>query len=146
MRKSDITLEKVRESSKVLSKPKERIYRASDFLTKDEQAELRSSNIMGRKQKRKFSDVDAFVAEIIARFGYEAYRAWKAGEIPTDKMQRMMFAERAREKNATATLYSVIISTVSCCIRRYKGEPKPKALKDATAILKREIKMAEGVF
>lgn len=138
----ETTLKNVRDTSQKLKEV--RVHRASDFLTKEEQDELRAVNARGKKSKRKFDDVDAFVAEIIARFGYEAYKAWGRGEITTTKMMRLVSAERARERQNMIPLYNIILATVTSCIRVGKGEKKPKGPKQAVNIIKREIKIAKG--
>lgn len=51
-----------------------------------------------RKKREKFGKTDAYVAEIIARFGYETYKARNADEIDDAKMIRLIEAERARER------------------------------------------------
>lgn len=138
------TLKNVREKSEKLKPVK--TFRASDFLTKEQIEEVRTNNLKGRARHKKFDNVDSLVAEIMARFGYDAYLAWKAGNIPSDKMMRLLYAERAREKDSQVTLYSVILSTVSSCVRVQKGEQKPKGLRQAANLIKRELKMAKGEF
>lgn len=138
------TLKNVREKSEKLKPVK--TFRASDFLTKEQIEEVKTNNLKGKARRKKFDNVDAFVAEIIARFGYDTYLAWRAGNIPSDKMQRLIYAERAREKDAQVTLYSVILSTVSSCVRVGKGEQKPKGLRQAANLIKRELKLAKGEF
>lgn len=138
------TLKNVREKSDKLKPVK--TFRASDFLTKDEQEELKRINAAGKKAKRKFDDVDAFVAEIIARFGWEVYQLWDAGKIENQEMQKWILAERSREKANIMGLYSLIYSTVTSCIKLEKGQKKPKGLKIAQSIIKAETKLAKGEF
>lgn len=144
MRKSDITLKKVRDNSKTLSKPKTREYRASDFLTNDEMTELQLNNIVGRKNKRKFDDVDAKVAQIIARFGYQVYELWNAGRIDDKEMDKWLIAETARERSILINLELVIASAISALVKIEKGQPRPKGVKNAVKIIKKELEIAKG--
>lgn len=138
------TLKNVRKTSQKLQEV--RVRRASDFLTKEEQQELRNVNLQGKKAKRKFDDIDAYVAEIIARFGWDVYQLWNEGRIENKEMQSWILAERAREKSQMLGLYSLIYSTVTSCVKVERGQKKPKGLKIAQNILKSETKMAGGEF
>jgi len=113
-------------------KAKVREHRASDFLTKEQVEEVRKSNFKGIK-RTKFDKVDAYIAEIIARFGYETYRAWKAGDINEKTMVRYIEAERAREAQNRVRIESII----TAC-HAHKG------LKTAIKMLKTEEKLAKG--
>lgn len=140
MRKSDLTLNNVVKRAKSGGS-----YQISDFMTSEEKRELRRSNFEGRKVKRKFDEIDAFVAEIIARFGYETYRAWNDGKISTDRISKLLLAERARERSYRLNLEAIIMATVSSCVKRSKKDPKmPRGLKLAHKIFKEETKLAKG--
>ena len=134
------TLNEVRKSSKLGGQT----FRASDFLTAEEKAELRHNNAVGKRKKRPYSQVDAFVAEMIARFGYPLYKAWNDGEISEEKVARMMAAERAREKGQLLDLEAIIISMVGACVKKEKGQPNPKGPKTAVKVFKTAAKMARG--
>lgn len=137
--KPGLTLNDIRKSPKV-----GQVYRASDFLTKDEQDKLRHSNFIGKRSKKKFDKVDAYCAEIMGRFGYTAYKAWDSGEIDQEFMTKMVEAERARERAQWLPLETIIINMVGACIKRNKGEPQPKGPKQAQKIMKIEVKAAKG--
>lgn len=137
--KPGLTLNDIRKSPKV-----GQVYRASDFLTKEEQDKLRHSNFMGKRTKKKFDDTDAYCAEIMARFGYEAYVAWDNEEIDYKFMRRMVEAERARERAGWLPIETVVANMVGSCIKRQKGEPKPKGPKQTEKIMKIEVKTAKG--
>lgn len=137
--KPALTLKNLKKSPKL-----GRVSRASDFLTKEQQAELHAANARGKRSKRKFDDVDAYVAEIMARFGYDAYQAWNNGEISADTMNRMLIAERAREKALLLPLENIIINMVGSCIRRAPKQRAPKGPKNAQKIIKDEAKIARG--
>ena len=122
--KPDLTLDNV--------KTKVREHRASDFLTKEQVEEVKKSNIRGKKNS-KFNKIDAYVAEIIARFGYEAYVAWKNGEIDEKSMAKYIMAERCRDARDRLKIESIIISC-----HAHKG------LKMAVKMLKNEEKLAKG--
>lgn len=143
MRKSDNTLKGIR---KGLSKPSPEggSYRVSDFLSKKKMQELRTANYEGRKKKALFGAVDALGAEICARFGYDVYLAWNAGEIDSEKVYRWLYAERAREAKNRIALESVVANMVGACIRVEKGKPKPKGPAVVKKILQSEFKIMKG--
>jgi len=119
-------------------------FRASDFLSNDEQRQLRRANVIGKKQHRRFDAVDALVAEIIARFGYETYKAWDSGEISDEKMSRLIAAERAREAQNRLPLEALMFNLISSCIRIEKGTRRPSGVKRARELIKSEGKIASG--
>lgn len=136
----ELTLRQVRQSPKLsMGAP-----RVSDFLTKDQKDARQMRKANQRKAKRKFNDADAYVAEIIARFGYEAYEKWDKYEIPEEKMERLIAAERAREKANLLPLEIMLAQLIKDCIRRSKKEKKPTGPKEAAKILKDEAKKAMG--
>lgn len=118
-------------------------FRASDFLTTEQVEEVRKSNAKGKKSK--FNAIDAYVAEIIARFGFSTYTAWKNGGISEDLMLRMIEAERAREKQKTIAIESIIITAMAGANNPTKSGNMPKSLKMAIKILKSEQQRAKGI-
>lgn len=134
------TLKDARNSSKLGG----RTFRASDFLSGEEKAELRRNNAIGKKSRRIYGKVDAFIAELIARFGYDTYKAWNSGELGEAQIAKMLAAERAREKSQLLELEAIIISMVGACVRREKGQPQPKGPKTAVKVYKQVAKMARG--
>lgn len=138
--KPGLTLNDIRKSPKLA-----KVSRVSDFLTKEEQAEVRIANMAGKRaSKRKFDAVDAYCAEIIARFGYEAYKAWNSGELDDKLMARMITAERARERASWLPIEAIVINMVGSCIKRQKGEKAPKGPKAAQKVIKIEVQTARG--
>ena len=121
---------------------KKRNFRASDFLTEDEKAEIRKNNAKGKEPK--FNVIDAYVAEIIARFGYDTYMAWKAGDIEDGRMQKYILAERAREAQFLFPLENIIVSSVAGANNPSRGGHAPKSLQMAIKILKQEQERANG--
>ena len=119
-----------------------RNFRASDFLSEDEQKEVRKNNAKGKKEL--FNVVDAYAAEILARFGYEAYMAWKAGEISNDKIQRFILAERARDAQFLFPLENIIIASMAGANNPTRSGHAPKSLQMAIKILKQEQEKANG--
>lgn len=139
--KPEITLAEVRKNL-----PRNNL-RASDLVDADKLTKLRSeakAKSKSSKKKKLFDSVDAFGAEIIARFGLETYQKWNSGEVETEQMMRWICAERAREKANLADLEAVIIAMVGSCIRRSKKDPKPKGPGIANKIYKRHISQAKG--
>lgn len=133
----ELTLNKVKNAAKVKN------FRASDFLTDDEMEEVHKSNAQGKKNS-SFDMVDAYIAEIIARFGYSVYLAWKNGEISEKHMAKYVLAERARDAQYRLKLENIIIACVSGANRPTKTGHAPKSLRAALKMLKREEKIAEG--
>ena len=116
--------------------------RPSDFLSDEEQQELKEANSQ-RKRKKRFTYTDSITAEIIARFGYDAYLAWCNKEISMEDMLRYLNAERAREKANMLALEAIILSIgTSCAQPRGKNKGIPKGLKMAFKILKDEERKA----
>lgn len=121
---------------------KKREFRASDFLTQEQIEEVHESNIKGKKER--FSAIDAYIAEIIARFGYETYVAWKFGEIDETHMVKYIEAERVREARNRLRLENIIVASVSGANHPTKSGHAPKSLKTAIKMLKSEEKLAKG--
>lgn len=132
-----LTLNSIKKSPKLQKKA----VRLSDLVTKEEKAKLKPKR---PRKKRAYDDVDAFVAEVIARFGYNVYQKWNAGEIETTTLQKWVLAERARDKIQLIPLEGIIMHMVSACIKRHKKERAPKGPKEAQKIIAQEIKMAKG--
>lgn len=137
MKMPDLTLNEVKETAKVKTS------RASDFLTKEQMDEVHESNIKGRKNN-KFSNIDAYIAEILARFGYDTYVAWKFGEISETNMVKYIEAERAREAQNRLRIENIIVASVSGANNPTKSGHAPKSLKTAIKMLKIEEKLAKG--
>lgn len=142
MRESELTLKKVKSLPKASPV---REYRTSDFLTTEQLSELHQNNAKPAQKQKKFNIVDSYIAEIMARFGYEAYQAWNMGIIPDSKMMRLLEAERAREKQSLLGLEGIIIMANAASARGKKGQI-PKPLKAANKIYLNEEKIAKGVF
>lgn len=132
-----LTLNDVKKTAKV------KAFRASDFLTDEEQLEVRKSNAKG-KRRAGFDAIDAFIAEVIARFGYEAYVAWKEGEISEEQLIRYVLAERARDAAGRLPTENIIVAAMAGANNTAKGGHAPKSLKAAIKMLKQETKMAKG--
>lgn len=138
--KHELTLEKVKQSPKI----GEEHVRASDFLTKDEIDELHKVNARGRKIVRPYDEVDAFSAEVLARFGWHAYKAWKDGEISTDKMFRFIASERARTTAENLPVQMTIVGAMAGANHPTKSKSAPKSLKNAIKFIKEQQKLAKG--
>lgn len=140
----DLTLGKVRRSAKTT----EQVYRVSDFLSNDQKIEI--AKYRERKAleggSRGFDDVDAYSAEIMARFGYSAWQAWQCGQIKAEKMAKMVLAERARAKKELIGLEALIIAVNAGANNPTKNGHAPKSLKNAIKIFKSEQKEAKGVI
>ena len=137
MTEPELKLTNVKETAKV------KVSRASDFLTDEQMEEVHNSNRKGAS-KNRFTSVDAYIAEILARFGYDTYIAWKFGEISEDNMLHFIQAERAREAQNRLMLENIIVASVAGANQPTKSGNAPKSLKTAIKMLKTEQKLAEG--
>ena len=137
MTEPELKLANVKETARV------KVSRASDFLTNEQMEEVHESNRKGAKINR-FSAVDAYIAEIIARFGYDTYVAWKLGEISEENMLHYIQAERAREAQNRLMIENIILASVAGANQPTKSGNAPKSLKMAIKMLKTEQKLAQG--
>lgn len=138
MTKPDLSLDNVKQTARV------KVSRASDFLTDEQMDEVHKSNRRGNTAP-KFSLVDAYIAEIIARFGYDTYCAWKNGEIDEDRMFHYIQAERSRDVQNRLAIENVIVASVAGANQPTKSGNAPKSLTTAIKMLKAEKKLAEGI-
>jgi hypothetical protein len=107
MMESELTLKNVKKSEKITT----RVVRISDFLTNEKKAELRmAQEARSAKRRRGFDEIDAYSAEILARFGYDAWQAWQCGQIKGEKMVKMVLAERARAKRELLGVETMILA------------------------------------
>lgn len=141
MAREKITLETAR---KELAGKQVKSFRVSDFVSEDEKTELRESNYARKEPERSFSAVDAYIAEILARFGYQTYQAWKVGDISERDMLAYVNAERARDAQNRLSLEAVVISSLMGAQQPHKGGQRP--IKSALKIFKSEQKLAKGGF
>lgn len=142
MTTSELTLNTVKKSKKVASN----VVRVSDFLSNEKKIELRlAQEARSIRKRRGFDEVDSYSAEILGRFGYEAWLAWQSGQIRGEKMAKMVLAERARWKREIIGLESLIVASVAGANNPTKTGHAPKSLRNAIKILKSEEKQAKGV-
>lgn len=140
--KPQLTLNDIRQTLR----PTQRRSGVSDFLTKEEKEQYKAikRRTSYRKKRAKFSKTDAYVAEIIARFGYETYKAWNADEIDDAKMIRLIEAERARERASWLPIESLLRAVVQGGVPTYRPKKRPPIGKEVNKILKDEFKRARG--
>lgn len=136
-----LTLGDIKRSPKLR---KNSVVQLSDLMTPEEKAKRAQAKAKITKKRRKFDEIDAYSAEILARFGYSVWKDWNAGMFPNDKMRRFILAERARDERQMLDLEAVIIAMVGACIRRNKGEQAPQGPKRAQEIINDKIKRAKG--
>lgn len=139
----EYTLEEVKKTAQTT----ERVYRVSDFLSKEQKAEMQLAHeARSAAKKRNFDEVDAYTAEILARFGYDAWMAWQNGQIRPEKMTKMVLAERARDKSRLLGIETMILAVGAGANHPTKAGHAPRSLKNAVKILKSEQKLAKGVL
>lgn len=122
---------------------KELHFRAADFLSDEEQQKLHEINEERRKPARPYDDIDAFAAEILARFGWHTYTAWQSGEIDSEKIARYIAAERARDAAKILPLEAMTLLATMGANNTIKGKA-PESLRRAQSLLKEQIKKAKG--
>ena len=83
-------------------------------------------------------------AEIIARFGYDTYVAWKFGEIGEEQMTKYIKADRARDVQNRLMIENIIVASMAGANNPTKGGHMPKSLKAAIKMIKSEEKLAKG--
>lgn len=138
----ELTLNNVKKNAKSIT----RVHRVSDFLSNEEKIQVKLAQEERLMRKRRgFDEIDAFSAEILARFGYEAWMSWQNGQIKAEKMTKMVLAERARAKRELLGLEGIILATGAGANNPTKGGRVPKSLKNAIKILKSEQNQARGV-
>lgn len=147
-KKHEITLEKARQSLA----DKEQVFHASDFLPERKVQELHEVNARGRKIIRPYDEIDAFAAEVLARFGWQTYRAWKTAErdesgqiiMTTDQLFKYIAAERARTTAEGLPLQYTVVGAMAGANHPTKHKTAPKSLKDTVKFLKEQQKKAKG--
>ena len=138
----ELTLKQVKKSEKVTT----RTVRVSDFLSNEKRIELRMAQEARSAEKRRgFDEIDAYSAEILGRFGYNAWLAWQTGQIKGEKMAKMVLAERARAKRELLGVETMILAVGAGANNPTKAGHAPKSLRNAIKILKDEQKQAKGV-
>lgn len=114
-----------------------RMFRASDFLSDEEKQELHKANAKGKEEEKPYDKVDAYEAEMIARFGFDFFQAWLNGNISEEFAMRAIAAERDREKQTLSTICMMIYSTGAGANNPAdKNGHAPKTLRIAQDLLK----------
>lgn len=134
------TLKSIKSSPKMA----EQNFRPSDFLSQSEMDELHEANANRGKIHRPFDEVDAFEAEILARFGWQTFQAYQTGVINLSQLAKYIAAERARDAQDRYALESLILAAVAGANNPNKHGKAPKSLKQAVSIIKTEYKRAKG--
>lgn len=135
-----LTLKSIKNSPKLA----EQNFRPSDFLTEKEIDELHEANARGGKIIKPYDEVDAFEAEILARFGWQTYQAYLDGTMDIEQLAKYLAAERARACAERYNLECIIVSAVAGANHPKKHGGAPKSLKQAIDIVKTEYKRAKG--
>lgn len=134
------TLKSIKSSPKMA----EQHYRPSDFLSQSDIDELHEANARGGKIRKPYDEIDAFEAEILARFGWQTYKAYLSGEADIEQLAKYIAAERARDAQNRYNLECIIVSSVAGANRPRKHGGAPQSLKKAIDIVKAEYKRAKG--
>lgn len=136
----ETSLEKIR--ADILPNTEQK-FRASDFLSDEERQELNKVNEKSHKKQKPYDSVDAFEAELLARFGWEAFQAWLRGDFEMSMAARFIAAERAREKRNLEPLAAMILSANAGANNGDKNGHAPKSLRSAHQILEKIHKQGD---
>lgn len=113
----------------ITTSPREVKVRLSDLLTKEQLAEHREAVKNEKRIKiKRFDEVDAESAEILARFGFQTWQAWQNGEISIPQMHKYIYAERARESGQMIRWLTTVVASVAGANRPQKGRRTPAGL------------------
>lgn len=134
------TLKSIKSSPKMA----EQHYRPSDFLSQSDIDELHEANARGGRISKPYDEIDAFEAEILARFGWQTYKAYLSGEADIEQLAKYIAAERARDAQNRYNMECIIVSSVAGANRPRKHGGAPQSLKKAIDIVKAEYKRAKG--
>ena len=134
------TLKSIKSSPKMA----EQHYRPSDFLSQSDIDELHEANARGGKISKPYDEIDAFEAEILARFGWQTYQAYLSGEADIEQLAKYIAAERARDAQNRYNFECITGSSVAGANRPRKHGGAPQSLKKAIDIVKAEYKRAKG--
>lgn len=115
-------------------------FRASDFLSDQEKEELHAANAKGKESEKIYDSVDAYEAEMLARFGFQTYKAWLNGEIDEALMAKMIAAERDRERAQIGAIMAMIYGSAAGANNGDKNGHAPKTLRIAHEILTKYTK------
>lgn len=115
-------------------------FRASDFLSDKEKQELREANARGKEEEKIYNKCDAFEAEMIARFGFDFFEAWRTGKVDEAFAYKAIAAERDREKSLIAPIATMIYAANAGANHSDKNGHAPKTLRIAQDILKKITK------
>lgn len=135
------TLKSIKSSPKLA----ERHFRPSDFLTTQQMDELHEANARGKSVRRPYDEIDAFAAELLARFGWETYTAWQKGEFSQEKALRFVAAERAREAARSLPIEQVIYTATLGANNPTKSGKLPRSARKTAEIIKEHMNFAKGV-
>lgn len=136
---TNLTLAEIRKSTKLNNQA----FRVADFASEEELAQLREAK--NKKRQAPYDNIDALSAEIMARFGYDAWKDWQDGKIEMDEMMRFVAAERARDNVLLYDLENLITVLAKSLYKRRKREKIPKGFKVAEKIIKRIEERMRGL-
>lgn len=135
-----LTLGKIREEIK-----SEHNFTLKDFTTEAEREQLSRARAKAKAKAPKFDAASAISAEILARFGFEAWKAWQNGEISPKQMSAYLAAERGRDLRLLADLETSMAVLFSTVARRQRGKPIPKGFKIAQKMVQNHEKTMKGL-
>lgn len=130
----EITLDQVRQETLPESG---QYFRASDFLSDQEKDELSAANAAGKEPEKPYDNIDAYEAEMLARFGWQTFQAWQSGEIDEEQMAKFMLAERDRERRTIQPILAMILGANAGANNGDKNGHAPKSLRFAQELLKK---------
>lgn len=117
-------------------------YTIEDFATADELEQIEEAN--AKPRTKKFDVAASVSAEVLARFGFEAWKAWQNGDISVSDMNAYLSAERGRERELLLEGELVIQNMLAALVRKEKNKGVPAGVKNARDIIKKQRRIIEG--
>lgn len=135
-----LTLGQIREGIKT-----EHHFTLKDFTTEAEREQLSRARAKAKAKAPKFDAASAVSAEILARFGFDAWKAWQNGEISQKQMSSYLAAERGRDLRLLADLETAISVLMTTVARRQRGKPAPKGFKMVQKMVQNHERIMKGL-
>lgn len=117
-------------------------YTIEDFATEEEIKFIEEAN--SKPQVKRFDVASAISAEVLARFGFDAWKAWQNGDISVSDMNAYLSAERGRERELLVELELIVQGMLSAQIKRERNRSIPAGVKNAREVIKRQQAIIEG--
>ena len=117
-------------------------YTLEDFATDEEIEQIEQA--VKSPSHRRFDAAAQVSAEVLARFGFEAWQAWQVGEITIEEMNAYLAAERGRDRELLVEVEAALGNLIKSTIHREKNKGVPKGVRASDKIVKNQQRIIEG--